>query len=285
LATKIGKNIILQPHPFDMDKKECVGHDVVEGPPLPQTYSSGDLGGNLYAGMPAIIKRIEVRLLPLKLEYQEANPKRLEGTWSGKVTKDNRNYMIHYTFEGNKLKYEWEITYPRKISTICEGSIIYNGNTIIFTPEKVISNGKEKKKELHFSDDPVLFYTLTNKELFFYATEGFHMASAGRFYQIVTEVGSAVDWELIRGKWLVDEGPGNSTVLDFKTSTDFHLLLYQKKKKTVDRDFKYTIDSKNITFKMPKGNFTCPYYLTTGSLKFENYMGVPGLTAVFVRKE
>lgn len=98
------------------------------------------------------------------------------------------------------------------------------------------------------------------------------------------KVNSASDLVLISGKWVCDEGPGNSTALDFKTPTELYLTVYLKKKKTVDRDFKYRIDSKNITFYMHNGNHVCPYHLTPDELKIENYMGKPNLTVTFVKQ-
>lgn len=168
---------------FDMDKKECVGHDVVAGPPLPDTYISTELGGNFFVGMDEIIKRIEVRLLPLKLAYQEENPYRLEGTWSGKSVMDNWKYLVHYTFKGKKLKYEWDVT--KKRSIVYEGSVIYNENIISFTPEKVIFHGKEKK--LYVTDAIILFYTLTDNMLIIHTYEGFGTPGKGCFHKKETD--------------------------------------------------------------------------------------------------
>ena len=163
---------------FDMNKKECVGYDEIKGEPLP--YSTDDLG-DLFIDMDEIIEKIETRILPLYFAYQEANPKRLDGTWSGKVERDINYNMLHYNFEGNKLKFEWQIT--KKRSMIYEGSIMYKENRIIFTPEKVIFNGKERKKGLyiHEDDHPVFYYTLTDNELNIHASYYFNAPTIGRF--------------------------------------------------------------------------------------------------------
>ena len=92
-------------------------------------------------------------------------------------------------------------------------------------------------------------------------------------------------FKLVRGKWVMDDGAGNTTVLDFKSAKEFQMIVHQDKKKTVDSKFKYRIDGKNITFQMANGNHICPYFLTQDGLKIENFMGVPDLNVDFIRQK
>ncbi len=94
--------------------------------------------------------------------YQDANPNRFDGTWSGEKKALRNIYLNQYSFDGNKMKFEGSTKLP-KHTYIAEGSIMYNENTIIFIPEKASRDGKEVKD---FNDAPyVWYYTLTGNEL------------------------------------------------------------------------------------------------------------------------
>ena len=175
---------------FDMDRKECVGYDEVAAPELHSNYSSDNFKGDLFVSSKEINDRIRYR--SGFYEYQKENHDRFEGTWSGKVKIKNKDYPVHYTFEGKRLKYEQVIT--KKRSTVYEGCVTYDEKAIIFTPEKVVFKGKKNKKSLFFlgftkedylRNDMVLYYILTDNEFHVNSTHnGFFSEMEGHFHKI-----------------------------------------------------------------------------------------------------
>ena len=105
------------------------------------------------------------------LTYQEANPNKFEGTWSGVKKVVGYHWAYHYSFEGKKLKYVYEyIRNPKPVGY--EGSVVYDENTIIFIPEKTFINGKEKNNYFYLAKVFTLDYTLTDNELQIHTDEG-----------------------------------------------------------------------------------------------------------------
>ena len=105
------------------------------------------------------------------LTYQEANPNKFEGTWSGVKKVVGYHWAYHYSFDGKKLKYVYEyVRHPKPAGY--EGSVIYDENTIIFIPEKAFINGKEKNNDFYLSKVFTLDYTLTDNELQIHTDEG-----------------------------------------------------------------------------------------------------------------
>jgi hypothetical protein len=95
------------------------------------------------------------------LAFQEANPTRLEGTWSGKGKRALSTPLIKYAFTGNKMTYEGK---NKQKMFVAEGRLFYNENTIVLIPGKAYANGEELEK---FGKQPnyVWYYTITNDAL------------------------------------------------------------------------------------------------------------------------
>ncbi|MDR0560158.1 MAG: hypothetical protein LBG92_08295 [Prevotellaceae bacterium] len=88
------------------------------------------------------------------LAYMEANPNRLDGTWSCEKKRMLNNFFMEYTIEGDKMKFYGKNKTIGKEFTI-EGRIFYNENILILIPDEAYNKSYNKSKF-------VWYYTLTN---------------------------------------------------------------------------------------------------------------------------
>jgi hypothetical protein len=93
------------------------------------------------------------------LAYQEANPSRLRGTWSG--LEKRRTTAI--SIDGEKMTLEVHVSRPRS-RFIAEGRVYFNSNTIIFFLEKAVNNGK-RVTNISYKSPYIWYYTLTDNVL------------------------------------------------------------------------------------------------------------------------
>ncbi len=106
----------------------------------------------------------KIEYLRALMEYTEANPDRLNGTWNGEKKRLMNTFFIQYTLEGNKMAYEGKSKHAGMKAFVAEGRLLYNENILIMFPEKATANGKEVE---HFSKEPqyIWYYTITDHVL------------------------------------------------------------------------------------------------------------------------
>ena len=105
----------------------------------------------------------KVEYIKAFMEYTEANPDRMNGTWNCEKKHSLNTFLMQYTIEGNRIVFEGK---NKRIDRpfVAEGRLLYNENIIIMFPEKATNNGREVE---NFDREPkyVWYYTLTNDVL------------------------------------------------------------------------------------------------------------------------